>query len=301
MTKHSIQYAIRPMTRSLTSKLARAFQRDFPQLSLVQWREDNTDSITECFDGCYGAVITSGMFPVPEASMLELTRGEIALGKRCLEAAKAAKISHLIYSTFPSIFNASNGLINVRRFETKHQISLEIQASAIPATILCPGPFYTDFHDPQYASWDGTTVIFSTPAAPHKSMGFADPTHDIGWFARAAFDKGPEYMAGQDIPVCGRSMSYAELASKFTAVTGIKAAYRQCDMQEFEARFKNHVAPDKRDMGALGKWFEIAPDEKTCYGTLDVGRLYDVERDLNVKALTWEAFLAKRGWRGPPH
>ncbi|TVY35738.1 NmrA-like family domain-containing protein, partial [Lachnellula occidentalis] len=206
-----IQYAIRPMTRSLTSKLAREFELDFPHLPLVLWREDDTDSITECFDGCYGAFIDTGMFPVPKASMLELTRGEIALGKRCLEAAKAAKLSHMIYATLPSIFNASNGTINVRRFETKHQISLEIHASLTPATVLCPGTFYTDFYEPQYASCDGTTVVFSTTAAPDTSMGFADPSHDIGIFARAALDKGPDYMAGEEIPVCGAPLTYAEL------------------------------------------------------------------------------------------
>ena len=90
MAKHPVQYEIRPMTRSLTSKLAKEFERDFPQLLLVQWREDDTESIKKCFDGCYGAFINTGMFAVPEASILELTRGEIALGKRCLEAAKVS-------------------------------------------------------------------------------------------------------------------------------------------------------------------------------------------------------------------
>ncbi|TVY22073.1 NmrA-like family domain-containing protein, partial [Lachnellula hyalina] len=221
-----IQYAIRPMTRSLTSKLAREFELDFPHLSLVQWRQDDTDSITECFDGYYGAFIDTGMFHVPEASMLELTRGEIALGKRCLEAANTASLSHIIYPTFPSIFNSSNGSINILRFETKHQISLEIHASSIPSTVLCPGPFYTDLYEPQYASWDGTTVIFSTTAAPETSVGFADPSHDIGLFTRAALDKGAQYMAGEEIPVCGPPLTYAELAARFTAVTGIQAAYR---------------------------------------------------------------------------
>jgi len=288
------------MTRSLTSKMSKEFERDFPQLSLVQWKEDDIDSIRKCFEGCYGAFINTGMFPSTETSIMNLTRGEIDLGKQCLEAAEATKLSHLIYPTFPSIFNASNGRVNVRRFETKHQISLEIQASSVPATILCPGPFYTDFHHPQYASWEGKTVVFSTTAAPDKHMGFADPGHDIGWFAKAAFDKGPDYMKGHDIPVCGQAISYSDLASKFTAVTGIKSEYRQCEAEEFEARFENHVAPDKRDMGALGKWFEIAPDGRTCYGTLPVERLYAVEKDLNVKASTWEAYLAKRAWRGPP-
>lgn len=131
-------------------------------------------------------------------------------------------------------------------------------------------------------------------------MGFADPGHDIGWFARAVFDIGPEYMKGQDIPVCGQAIAYSDLASNFTAVTGVKSEYRQCGVEEFEARFEKHVAPDKRDMGALGKWLSIAPDNKTCYGTMDTDYLDTVESDLKTKALTWEAYLAKRTWKGPP-
>jgi hypothetical protein len=131
-------------------------------------------------------------------------------------------------------------------------------------------------------------------------MGYADPGHDIGWFARAAFDKGPDYMKGQDLPVSGQAIVYSELADKFSAVSGIKAKYRQCGIEEFEARFRNHVAPDKRDMGALGNWFAIAPDDMTCYGTIGMERLSDVESDLDVKALTWEMFLLRTAWRGPP-
>lgn len=35
-TKGSIEYTVRPMTRSLKSKLAQRFAFDYPQLSLVQ-------------------------------------------------------------------------------------------------------------------------------------------------------------------------------------------------------------------------------------------------------------------------
>jgi hypothetical protein len=85
-----IKYDVRPMTRSLTSKIAQDFKLDFRRLSLVQWHEDDTNSIRRCFDGCYGAFISTGLSPSPEASIQELTRDEIALGKRCLEAAKVS-------------------------------------------------------------------------------------------------------------------------------------------------------------------------------------------------------------------
>ena len=213
---------------------------------------------------------------------------------------QAARISHLIYPTFPSIFNASNGRINIRHFETKYQICRQIQSCSVPSTVLCPGPFYTDFNKPQYAYWEGDTIVLSTPAAPSKSMGWADPGHDIGWFARAAFDQGPEWMKGLEVPVCGHSILYSDLASKVTAVTGIKAKYRQCSVEEFEARPGNYGELRKEEMRALGQWFTIAPDNRTCYGTVEMSRLMCVERDLGIKALSWEMHLERTRWRGPP-
>lgn len=165
--------------------------------------------------------------------------------------------------------------------------------------MLCPGPFYTDFDDAQYAHWEGDTIILSTPAAPNKSMGWADPGHDIGWFSRAAFDRSPEWMKGLQVPVCGQSISYSDLATRITAVTGMKAAYRQCRLEEFEARAEN--SEDRRkEIGALGHWLEVAPDNKTCYGTIEMSRLIEVEKDLGTKALSWEMFLRRTCWRGPP-
>lgn len=91
-TKGPIQYKVRPMTRSWTSKLAQAFIYDYPQLSLVKWQQDDADSIQRCFEGCYGAFITSGSHLSPEITLEKATRAEIALAERCIVA---AKVSHL--------------------------------------------------------------------------------------------------------------------------------------------------------------------------------------------------------------
>ena len=74
-----------------------------------------------------------------------------------------------------------------------------------------------------------------TPATPSNKMGSADPGLDIGCFARAALDRGPGFMEGQEAPVCGLSISSSDLAANITALRGIKAEYRKCSPEEFEA------------------------------------------------------------------
>lgn len=92
-------------------------------------------------------------------------------------------------------------------------------------------------------------MILSTPAAPNKSMGWADPGYDIGCFSRAAFDRDPEWMKCLQVPVCGQSISYSDLAIKITAVTGTETTYRQCGVEEFEARTENSE-DTRKELGA---------------------------------------------------
>lgn len=106
-------------------------------------------------------------------------------------------------------------------------------------------------------------------------------------------------MKGIQVPVCGQSISYSDLAIKITAVTGMKATYRQCRVEEFEARTEESEE-SRKEIGALGHWLAIAPDNKTCYGTIEMSRLIEVEKDLGTKALSWEMFLRRTGWKGPP-
>ncbi len=83
----SVHYEVRVMTRSIASKAAQELKRDYPQVSLFEWQQEDTDSIRQCFEGCYGAFITTAILPLPESSLQELSRDELDLGKRCLEAA----------------------------------------------------------------------------------------------------------------------------------------------------------------------------------------------------------------------
>jgi hypothetical protein len=133
-------------------------------------------------------------------------------------------------------------------------------------------------------------------------MGFADPGHDIGVFARAAFDAGPQFMRGQNVPVCGQLIAYEDLASRFTAVAGIKAEYRQCTIEEFRGRFDGQGIGEgeERDMAALARWLAVAPSEGACYGTIDLQHVIEAEEGLQVKALSWEMFLERTRWGGPP-
>ncbi|KAG4413153.1 hypothetical protein IFR04_013692, partial [Cadophora malorum] len=293
--KGNIEYQVRPLTRSCTSKLAQNFERDYPSLKLTKWDPLDRSTLEKCFEGCYGAFVDSGILYEPGMELDDWLSAELQLGDLIRQAAEHANLNHIVYPTFPSVSKASNNSIQIRHFEIKHQIGLQLRASKVPSTMLCPGPFYTDFHDMGYASFDSAAgvVIFSTPAAPEKRMGWSDPGHDIGWFTRAVLDAGHGKLKDlENVPVCGQSLTYEELASKFSAVTGVKAEYRQCSVDEFgEREGARGVGGKGMEARQLGKWLAVAPDGKTCYGTIDMDVLEVVERTLNIKAQSWEMFL----------
>ncbi len=87
-----IEYRVRPLTRSLTSKLAQRFAYDYPQLSLVQWKWDDISSLQKCFEGCYGAFVDSGVLLQSETDVKEWTRTELAHGDRIRQAAEVCPL-----------------------------------------------------------------------------------------------------------------------------------------------------------------------------------------------------------------
>jgi hypothetical protein len=113
------------------------------------------------------------------------------------------------------------------------------------------------------------------------------------------FNKGPQWMACLEVPVCGQSISYSDLASKLAAVTGLKAEYGQCSVEAFEERSGNDQEK-RKELKALRQWLADAQDNRVRYGTVEMSLFITAEKELGRKALLWENFLERTRWRGPP-
>lgn len=68
-------------------------------------------------------------------------------------------------------------------------------------------------------------------------------------------------------------------------MTGIKAAYRQCGLEEFGS-LEAADSVKRQELRELSKWLAIAPDENTFYRTISVKKLEQVQRDMNIEALS---------------
>jgi len=277
----------------------------------MEYNCEREDSIRYCFAGCYGVFFITENITLPSGTEKELATEEYELGKRITNAALAMGVQHLIYTSLQSIHDASNGRLYIHHFKSKNRIGKYIRQRGLPATLLYPGPFYTNFNCAQYCYWskratDGqATVVFCSPAPPEKSMGWVDATYDIGSFVRAAFDKGPAATT-KDYPVNTKNITYKRLASLFTAVTGVPAIYKQLTVDEFVNRSGKTFGFAKGsqlglDTERLAEWFMEAPDDNTGFGTMPMLSLEMAENDLGVRASSWEEYLERTQWMGPPH
>jgi uncharacterized protein YbjT (DUF2867 family) len=222
-------------------------------------------ALDAAFQGAYG-VFSVQNFWLPHVGF----DGEIRQGKNVADAAKAAGVEHLLYS---SVGAAHRGM-GQKHFESKWGVEKYIQSLEIPYTILRPA-FFMDNHN-----WSRAYILSGTFTGmglrPEKGIQSL-AVEDIGVFAALAFANPSEYL-GKTLELAGDELTEAQIADTFTRVIGrpvklvqpMPGAGRRSD-EEMEAMFNffNGEAY-AADIPAL--------------------------RKLHTGLLTLEQYLRKNGW-----
>lgn len=106
---------------------------------------------------------------------------EISQGKAVTDAAKAAGVKHLIFSSLINTTKASKGkLPNIAHFNGKAKIESYIRRSGVPSTFFLPGMFMTAYFDTIRKGEDGTYML-ALPVDENKAqLPLFDPAGDTG-------------------------------------------------------------------------------------------------------------------------
>jgi len=251
-------------------------------------------------------------FKLPHETEAQISTEEVILGKRIADAAKDIGIKHFLYSSLPSISKASGGkFTKVYHFENKSIVDKYLeQLDDLPTTVLLPGLFTSNYLKGSFSCNSVLPsgekgVVFTTPAPPNAQIGYVDPNHDVGIFVRAALDKGPPASGHEFFVINSPNISYAALSETFTRVTGVPSAYLQTSLEEFRVLTERAYGLSEGksilglDMLEMAAWLAEAPSNKTLYGTMELSEISKAERELGVRASTWEEFLIRTGFRGP--
>jgi uncharacterized protein YbjT (DUF2867 family) len=166
---------------------------------------ENRAELDSAFRGAYG-VFSVQNYWLPGIGF----DGEVRQGKNVADAAKAARVKQLVYS---SVGAAERGM-GQRHFESKWIIEQYLHSLGIPYTILRPVSFMSNFNWRRPAILNGTFT--GNDLRPDKGFQII-AVEDIAVFASLTFADLEKYR-GLTLELAGDELTEAQIAQVFTKV-----------------------------------------------------------------------------------
>lgn len=257
-------WQVRALTRDVNKPAAQELKALGAEL--VAGDLDNRTDLDAAFKGVYG-VFSVQNFWLPNVGF----EGEIKQGKAVADAAKAAGVQHLVYS---SVGSAHRGM-GQKHFESKWLIEQYIHTLDIPYTILRPVAFMDNYN------WSRAYILSGTFSGngtrPDKATQII-AVEDIGVFVALAFANLKDYQ-GKTIELAGDELTEPQVAEMFSKVIG---------------RPVTLTAP-------TGGWGNASEEEMKAAYEFFNGTGYDADivalRKLHPDLLNFEQYLRKNGWK----
>ena len=167
---------------------------------------DVTDigSMRPVFQDAYGAFVVTNFWDPAQMQR------ETAIGTAIVNAARAADVHHLIWSTLPDCETLSGGRFKVVHFSGKARVDATVDAAGFPRYTFVQAPMYfqnlvTRMRPEPLPSGGRGWAVPMDPAA--RVMHAGDVT-DVGRAVAAAFAAGGQLPNGSYLAVCGGAYSW---------------------------------------------------------------------------------------------
>jgi uncharacterized protein YbjT (DUF2867 family) len=256
-------WKVRALTRDVNKPAAQELKALGAEI--VAGDMDNRAELEAAFKDAYG-VFSVQNFWLPNVGF----DGEIRQGKNVADAAKAAGIQHLVYS---SVGAAHRGM-GQKHFESKWIIEQHIQAVDIPHTILRPAAFMENYNWSRAYILNG--AFTGNGLRPEKGFQII-AVEDIAVFVALAFANPNEYLR-KTLELAGDELTESQLAETFSKVIG---------------RPVTLATPS----GGRGR---ASDEEMTAMFSFFNGEAYDADipalRQLHPGLLRLEDYLRRNGW-----
>ena len=254
-------FHVRALTRDASSEKAQLLAVHGDEV--VTGNLDDRGSLDRALVGAYGAFSVQNF-------RLSGIEGEVRQGITLAEAAKAAGVQHLVYSSVGSAHRRTG----IPHFESKFQVEESIRSLGLPSTILRPVFFMENWNYSRDAILSGTLPLPLDPDKPLQQIA----VDDIGAFAALAFAQ-PDQFLGRALEIAGDELTGPQAASVFGRVLGRPVQYVQLPLEQMRQRMGE-------DGMKMYGWFNEVGYEA------DLAAL----RSLRPTLLTLEAWLRKTGW-----
>ncbi len=251
-------FTVRAVTRDVSSDNAKALLK--LGIEVVSANLDDLDSLKRAFAGAYGVYCLTNFWEhfSPEK--------EYAQAKAQAEAAKAAGVQHVIWSTLedtrrwiPLSDNRMPTLMEkykVPHFDVKGEVEREFTQLDLPVTFLLTSFYWDNLIHFGMGPKEGPngTLILAWPMGDRKLPGIA--VEDIGKCTLGIFKKGKEYIR-QTVGISGEHLTIEEMAAALTKALGLTVRYHAVTPDEYR-KFGFQGADDIANMFQFKRDFNDA-------------------------------------------
>ncbi|MGJ7544244.1 NmrA/HSCARG family protein [Variovorax sp. LT1R16] len=286
------RYRVRALARNADSAPMRELAQRGAEVVVAPLEAGHQAALAAAMRGSHGAfLMTPPMAPVPPPG-----RPELALGVELADAALAAGVQHVVWSSLENVERRTGGTLWAPHFTEKALVEAHLRTLPLRSSFIQLAFFYSNFLEyyvPRQQP-DGS-LSFAVYLPPDVPMPFVDPLTATGPAVLSLFDN-PDSYAGQTLPVIGEVLTARQIVETFVKVTGRHAYYASAyARKELLAHFPAFGTDELLVRELVGM---------VTYA-VDFG-YYAPERDLawsrrnDPNALTWDRFLRRSGWRGEP-
>jgi len=205
-------YAVRAVTRDATSDKAAAPREQGAEV--VSADLNVPDTLAAAMQSAYGAFLVTNFWDPSTGA------GEQAQVENAVNAAKAAGVSHFIWSTLPNVRQISDGKYNVVHFTNKADANQIVTDAGFTNHSFVEAPsFFQNFvtgMGPQ-PTGEGDQKAWTVPIDPQEKCVHAGDITNLGPLVAAALDTPEKTGQGQILSLAAAAYSWQDFADTLNA------------------------------------------------------------------------------------
>jgi uncharacterized protein YbjT (DUF2867 family) len=275
-------FACRAITRDPGKDAAKALAQAGAEV--VRADIDDVESLKKAFAGAHGAFCVTNFWEHVSAEK------EKAQAKNLADAAKAARVQHVIWSTLEDTRKLMDradtrmpilqGKYRVPHFDAKAEADAFF--AGLPVTYLVTSFYWDNIYafgmTPKKA--DDGVYRWAFPMGDKPLAGIA--AEDIGKVAYGIFKAGRQYI-GKTVGITGENLTLSQISEKLAKALGVRIEYNAVDPDAY--RGFGFPGADE-----LGNMFQVYRDfDREVLGARSV----DVARSFNSSLQSFDQWLAK--------
>lgn len=275
-------FAARAITRDVNKDPSKALAAAGAEV--VQADLDDVESLKKAFAGAYGVYCVTNFWEHFSAEK------EKAQARNMAEAAKAAGVKHVIWSTLEDTRALmSPDDTRMPMLQEKYRVphfDAKAEADAffagLPVTYLVTSFYWDNLYSFGLGPKKGADGVYSWafPMGDERLAGIA--AEDIGKVAYGIFKAGSQY-AGKTVGIAGEFLTIDQMSKQLSNGLGITVKYNAVEPDAY----RSFGFPGADEMGNM---FQVYRDFETeVVGARNV----DLARTLNPSLLTFKQWLAK--------